>query len=67
MLACWAGFAEGACGFDVGDVFVVFGEHEVGLAFAGGVCSPVVGGDVCAGGGGWGVVGGGGVCSVCIV
>lgn len=27
-------FADGACACDVGDVFVFFGEHEVGFSFA---------------------------------
>lgn len=30
----WAVAAEGSCVWDVGDVFVVFGEHGVGLPFA---------------------------------
>ena len=38
----WALVAEGSCALDVGDVFVGFGEHEVGFAFAGGVFHPVV-------------------------
>lgn len=34
--------AESACGFDVGGVFVVLGEHLVGVAFAVGVFHPGV-------------------------
>lgn len=37
-----AGFADVAGLCDVGDVFVFFGEHEVGFAFAVGVVHPVV-------------------------
>ena len=38
----WAGGAEFSCFEDVGDVFVVLGEHEVGFAFAVGVLLPSV-------------------------
>jgi hypothetical protein len=39
----WAGSAEFSGGWDVGDVFVVFGEHLVCFAGAVGLCSPVFG------------------------
>lgn len=39
----WAGGADFSCFDDVGDVFVVLGEHEVGFVFAGGVLLPAVG------------------------
>lgn len=41
VLFDWAFAADLSCLFDVGDVFVVFGEHEVCFAFAVGVFSPV--------------------------
>lgn len=37
----WAGGADFSCAGDVGDVFVVFGEHVVGLAAAVGFGGPV--------------------------
>lgn len=37
----WAVVADLACLFDVCDVFVFGGEHEVCFASAVGVCSPV--------------------------
>ena len=40
-------FAYVSCLFDVCDVFVVFGEHEVGLVFAVGLVAPV--GCLCVG------------------
>ena len=45
-----AGGADGAGLLDVGDVFVVFGEHVVGLAAAVGFLGPVGLGCVCIGG-----------------
>jgi len=44
-----AGVADLACLCDVGDVFVVFGEHVVGLAEAVGFGGPVGVGCVCFG------------------
>ena len=35
-------FADFSCFGDVGDVFVFFGEHEVGFVFAVGVLHPLV-------------------------
>lgn len=43
----WAGGADLSCCLYVGDVFVVLGEHVVGLAFAGCFFCPQVVVDVC--------------------
>lgn len=43
----WAVVAEFSCFEDVGDVFVVLGEHEVGFAFACCLCLPALWFPVC--------------------